>query len=134
MADRLLPEWPYRSKTRMKIPTTDRRVHERFDVLGSLWGVLELPETATVLNVSTTGMLIEAAVCPTLNSVHAVLMLVDGDAVRVDTVVRHCRPGAGGRTCIGLEFLTPPTPVLTSIEQIGADKQIEILDSEVTKS
>ena len=118
----------------MKTPTTDRRVHERFDVLGSLWGVLELPETATVLDVSTSGLLIEATLCPPLNSVHAVRMLVEGDEVRVDTIVRHCDPGSGGRIRIGLEFLTPPGPVLASIEQIGADKQIEILDSEVTKS
>jgi hypothetical protein len=118
----------------MKTPTTDRRVHERFDVLGALWGVLELPETATVLDVSTLGMLIEATLSPPLNSVHAVRMLVDGDQIRVDTIVRHSRPAAGGRMRIGLEFLTAPSPVLASIEQIGADKQIEILDAGATKS
>ena len=111
----------------MKTPSTDRRVHERFDVLGALWGVLELPETATVIDVSSTGMLIEAGLCPPLNSVHSVRILVD-------TVVRHCSPGAGGQMLIGLEFLTAPTMVLASIEQLRADKQIEVIDSEASRS
>ena len=118
----------------MKTPSTDRRTYERYDVVGSLWGVLELPEIATVLNVSSTGILIEAGVCPPLNSVHAVRMLVDGDAVRVDTVVRHCRPGLGTVMQLGLEFLTAPAMVLASIEQLSADKKIEVIDSEASRS
>jgi hypothetical protein len=118
----------------MKTPSTDRRLYERFDVLGPLWGMLELPETATVVNVSSAGLLVEAALSPVLNSVHAVWMLVDGEPVSVDTVVRHCRPGAAGKNLIGLEFLTVPTPVLSSIEHFGAHKQIEVLDLGASKS
>jgi len=118
----------------MKTPSTDRRTFERFDVLGSLWGQLELPEVATVLDVSSAGLLLEAALCPVLNSVHAVRMLVDGDAVSVNAVVRHCRPAAEGRYRIGLEFLTVPTTVLASIEQLGVDAQIEVIDSEASRS
>ena len=117
----------------MKTPSTDRRVHERFDVLGALWGVLELPETATVIDVSSTGMLIEAAICPPLNSVHSVRILVDGDPVLVDTVVRRCQPSAEGQMLIGLEFLTAPTMVLASIEQLSADKQREVIDAEASR-
>jgi hypothetical protein len=118
----------------MKTPSTDRRANERFDVLGALWGVLEFPEIAKVINVSSVGLLVEAALNPVLNSVHAVRMLVDGDAVSVDTVVRHCRPGPAGKNLIGLEFLKVPTTVLSSIEQIGADKQIEVIDSGASRS
>ncbi len=118
----------------MKTLSTDRRAFERFDILGSLWGQLELPEVATVLDVSSTGLLVEAPLCPVLNSVHAVRMLVDGDTVSVDTVVRHCQPAAGGRYRIGLEFLTVPTTVLASIEQLGMDAQIEVIDSEASRS
>jgi hypothetical protein len=118
----------------MKTPSTDRRVYERFDVVGALWGVLELPETAAVLNVSSTGMLIEAAICPPLNSVQTLRVLVDGDPVLVDTVVRHCRPGLGTVMQLGLEFLTAPAMVLASIEQLSADKQIEVIDSEASRS
>ncbi|MGE3957890.1 MAG: PilZ domain-containing protein [Vicinamibacterales bacterium] len=113
----------------MKTPSTDRRAHERYDVLGALWGVLELPESARVVNVSKLGLLIEADLSPVLNSVHAVRMVVDGDPVRVDAIVRHCRRGPFGRNLIGLEFLEVPTTVLSSLEQLGADKQIEVIDS-----
>jgi hypothetical protein len=118
----------------MKSPSTDRRAYERFDVLGSLWGQLELPEVATVVDVSSAGLLVEAMLCPVLNSVHAVRMLVDGESVSVDAVVRSCRPAADGRHRIGLEFLTVPTTVLLSIEQLGADAQVQVVDSEASRS
>ncbi|MEQ1726826.1 MAG: PilZ domain-containing protein [Vicinamibacterales bacterium] len=118
----------------MKTPSTDRRASERFDVVGPLWGQLELPEPATVVNVSSAGLLIETALRPVLDSVHAVRILVDGDAVSVDAVVRHSRPGLGGRHRIGLEFVTVPTTVLVSIEQLGAGASIEVLDSEASRS
>ena len=69
----------------MKTLSTDRRAFERFDILGSLWGQLELPEVATVLDVSSTGLLVEAPLCPVLNSVHAVSIPVDGDSIAVHT-------------------------------------------------
>jgi hypothetical protein len=118
----------------MKTPSTDRRVYERFDVVGALWGVLELPEIATVVKLSSTGMLVQTAICPPLNSVQTLRVLVDGDPVLVDTVVRHCRPGPGGTMRLGLEFLTAPTMVLASIEQLSADKQIEVIDAEASRS
>lgn len=125
----------YRQFTAMKTtPSSDRRASERFDVVGSLWGQLELPEVATVVNVSSAGLLVEAGSCPVLNSVHAVRMLVDGDAVSVDAVVRHCHLAAEGRYRIGLEFVTVPTTVLMSIEQLGADAQVEVIDLEASRS
>lgn len=134
VADRLHFHTDHRHLPGMKTPSTDRRTHERYDVLGALWGVLEMPETAHILNVSSTGLLIEAALNPVLNSVHAVRMMVEGDAIRVDTVVRHCRPGSNGRNLIGLEFLEVPTSLLTSIELVGGDKQIEVIDSGTSRS
>jgi hypothetical protein len=118
----------------MKTPSTDRRAFERFDVLGSLWGQLELPDVATVMDVSSAGLLVEAMLCPVLNSVHAVRMLVDGEAVSVDAVVRHCEPVSEGRHRIGLEFLTVPSTVLASIEQLGVDAHVNVIDSEASRS
>ena len=118
----------------MNTPSTDRRAHERFDVLGSLWGQLELPEVATVLNVSGAGLLVESELCAVLNSVHAVRMLVDGETVSLDAVVRHCEAADGGRHRIGLEFLAVPTAVLATIEQLGAGAQVEVIDSEASRS
>lgn len=118
----------------MKTPSTDRRTYERYDVLGALWGVLEMPEVAHVLNVSTTGLLIETTLNPVLHSVHAVRMTLDGEPVQIEAVVRHCRPGPSGTQLIGLEFCEVPTSLLGSIAQLGTDKQIEVIDSGATRS
>ena len=118
----------------MRTPSTNRRAFERFDVLGPLWGQLTLPELATVVNVSSTGLLVEAPLCPVLNSVHAVRLRVGVDAVSVDAIVRHCRPWRDGQYRIGLEFLTMPTTILVSIEQLGDGAQVEVVDSEASRS
>ena len=55
----------------------------------------------------------------------------DAGLLKVDSLVR---PAAGGRYLIGLEFLTVPTTVLASIEQLGMDAQIEVIDSEASRS
>ena len=91
----------------MKTPTTDRRSHERFDVLGSLWGVLELPETASIVNASGSGLLIETSMCPVLESVHSTDIQIGGEAITVESVVRHLQPGDRGKFLIGLEFIQP---------------------------
>ncbi len=44
--------------------TSDRRAHDRYDVIGALWGVLELPEPATIVDVSPDGILLEAGISP----------------------------------------------------------------------
>lgn len=105
----------------MKTPSTDRRAYERYDVLGSLWGVLELPEAATILNVSRTGLLVETTVNAAPNAVHRVDMLVDGEPVRIHAIVRHCYAVERGIHRIGLEFLEVPTTVVMSVEQLGAN-------------
>ncbi|MFN7982055.1 MAG: PilZ domain-containing protein [Vicinamibacterales bacterium] len=106
----------------MKTPTTDRRLHERFDVLGSLWGVLELPETASIVNASSSGLLIEANVCPVLDSVHSTDIQIGGAGVRVDSVVRHLQPSEDGKFRIGLEFVEPPTTIDNAIEHLTPRK------------
>ncbi|MGC4081810.1 MAG: PilZ domain-containing protein [Vicinamibacterales bacterium] len=118
----------------MKLPMLDRRAHQRYDVLGALWGVLELPEPATVVNVSTEGMLIDAPICPVPNSVHAIRVLVDGEPITVDAIVRHCRPLEDGRHLIGLAFLSAPASVISSIEQLGAGRSVQVIDLEASRS
>jgi hypothetical protein len=113
----------------------DRRAHTRFDVLGDLWGVLELPEPARILNVSGTGMLIEAASAAVLGSVQTIAVLVEGEMVRFDTRVRHVKPMAQpGRFLLGLGFEAVPTSVLVSIEQLGAAHHAEVFPSSLPKS
>jgi hypothetical protein len=108
----------------------DRRAHERFDVVGALWGVLELPQTARIHNVSSTGMLIDASAPAVLDSMQTIRVLVDGEMVSVDTRVRHVQPEPDGRRyLIGLEFQAVPTTVIASIEQLAASEEIEVFHS-----
>jgi hypothetical protein len=113
----------------------DRRAHTRFDVLGALWGVLELPEPARILNVSGTGMLIEASSAAVLDSIQSIGVLVEGEMVRFDTRVRHVRAAEQpGRFLIGLAFEAVPTSVLVSIEQLGASHYLQVFQSANPKS
>jgi hypothetical protein len=107
----------------------DRRSHVRFDVVGALWGLLELTESARIRNVSSTGALIDSPLPAALESTQTVRVLVDGEPVSLDARVRHVRrievdsresgDGGGPRYLIGMEFLSPPESVLQSIEQLG---------------
>lgn len=113
----------------MKTPTTDRRAYERFDVLGSLWGVLELPETASIVNASGSGLLIEATVCPVLESVHSTDIQIGGEALRVESVVRHLTPGDAGKFLIGLEFIQPPATFDNAIEHLAPKGDTKVPES-----
>ena len=105
-------------------PFTDRRSHERFDVVGAMWGILELSEPACIRNVSTSGALIDSPLPAILDSTQSVRVIVEGQAVTLDATVRHVRRFAdetsAERYLVGLEFLSPPTSVVHSIEQLGA--------------
>ena len=86
--------------------TNDRRDSPRFELVGSVWADIELPETAPVLNASDTGLLIESTVCPALNSRYAVTLRADDASRTVTTIVRHVRPTDwGGTFLVGLELV-----------------------------
>ena len=110
-------------------PLGDRRSRVRYDVVGTLWGLLELSEAAHIRNVSRTGALIESPFPAALASTHTIKLIVDGDSVDVDARVRHVRlvepagtkaseASEGSRYLIGLEFLSPPESVLRSIDHL----------------
>ena len=103
---------------------SDRRGKPRFDVIGSLWGVLELDEEACLRNVSTTGVLLDSPVAMALDSAQTIRLEVDGHDVSVEARVRHVRQQSNGsierRYVIGLEFIEPPLSVLQTIEQLSA--------------
>ena len=105
---------------------TDRRSQPRYDVVGSLWGVLELSEEARVLNISTSGALVDSPFPCAVDSTQAVRLGIEGHDVTVDARVRHVRPeprssGLEPRYFLGLEFMSPPLSVLQSIEQMSAN-------------
>lgn len=118
----------------MEPSSSDRRAYERFDVVGTLWGVLELPEPARIVNVSRSGALIDAPVEPILNSVRSLRLRVPDGDVSVEAAVRHVRPAEPGRFLVGVEFVAAPASVLTSIEQIGAGHELDLFDSGAASS
>jgi hypothetical protein len=108
---------------------SDRRAQPRYDVIGTLWGVLELREAARLRNVSATGVLLDSPVPMALDSEQTIRLAVDGQAVAVDARVRHVHPQTDDslerRYVIGLEFIDPPLSVLQSIEQLNASVSLD---------
>lgn len=95
-------------------PLGDRREHVRLDVVGTLWGDLEIDAVARLVNISDTGVLIAAAGAPPVNSVQPLWLRIDEREVRVDARVRHARRVLtdDGREehLIGLEFVSDASP------------------------
>ena len=63
---------------------TDRRSRPRYDIVGALWGVLELHEDACIRNVSATGALLDSPFPVALDSAQTVRLSVDGQWVAVE--------------------------------------------------
>ena len=96
--------------------------------VGRLWGTLELSERARLLNISTTGALIESPLPFALQSTEILRLLVEGEEVAVAANVRHLRQvpreGAAPQYLIGLEFVSPPSLLVESIAaSFGEDEE-----------
>ena len=108
---------------------SDRRSQPRFDVIGTLWGVLELREEARLRNVSSTGILLDSPFPMALDSAQTIRLAVDGQGVSVEARVRHVHPQSDERRepryVIGLEFIDPPLSVLQSIELLSLGVSLE---------
>jgi hypothetical protein len=104
-------------------PIGDRRIAVRLEVVGALWGVLEVLETARVLNISRGGALIAAASPLPIDSTRSVRLTVGGEQTVVDARVRHSRPAGGSTTApsflIGLEFVSS-SPLLDCLDDLEA--------------
>jgi hypothetical protein len=108
---------------------SDRRAESRYDVIGALWGVLELHEEGRLRNVSATGVLLDSPVPMALDSAQTIRLEVDGHDITVEARVKHVRQqnydSRGPRYAVGLEFIEPPTPVLQSIEQLSSVDSVD---------
>jgi hypothetical protein len=107
------------TRRRSMKPLGDRRARVRFEVVGVLWGALDLTEVARVVNISTTGALIESPLAVAIDSTQPLHFLLDGNEIVVETRVRHLRrlPTAADapRYMIGVEFVSPSLSVLQSL-------------------
>jgi hypothetical protein len=105
-------------------PLGDRRARVRLEVVGVLWGTLEVTPTARVVNISRTGALIESPLGVPLESVQSIRFTVGGEAVTVDARVRHLRrisTAEAPEYLVGIEFLSAPDALLNSIERLTSD-------------
>ena len=89
-----------------------------------MWGTLELPESSRIVDISRSGVLLESSLALPPDSVQPLRLRIGGEEVRVDGRVRHLRRTADETQAtylIGLEFLSPPAPVVASIDQLLVD-------------
>src|SRR5215216_3038471 len=65
------------------VPTGDRRSHPRLEVVGLLWGALDILEPARVVDISRGGVLIESPVAVPPGSEQLIHLSLDGQQIRV---------------------------------------------------
>jgi hypothetical protein len=87
----------------------DRRGKPRFDVVGELWGTLEMVVGLAVRNASPAGALLESHVPLAPDSVHLLRLSGDERDTGTRVQVRHVNPAAAGASTylIGVGFLSP---------------------------
>jgi hypothetical protein len=93
-------------------PLGDRRRRIRLEVVGSLWGTLEIELEAQLVNISRTGALILSPVPAVVDSTQSVRLMVEGHEAKLAARVRHLQQVTDSegepRYRIGLEFLEAP--------------------------
>ena len=97
----------------------DRRSRIRLEVVGSLWGALDIERQAQLVNISRTGALIMSPVPAAVDSMQSVTLTVEGHEVTVDARVRHLQRLAEGPEVIyriGLQFLEAPAILVHALE------------------
>ena len=101
-------------------PLGDRRRRIRLEVVGSLWGTLEVDRPATLMNISRTGALILSSVAAAVDSTQSVKLTIEGHEVKLAAKVRHLHrvtPSSGEpQYQIGLEFLEAPAVLVHALE------------------
>lgn len=96
-------------------PLGDRRARVRFEVVGALFGSLDVMEPACIVNISPLGALIASSTPLPLGSSPSLSFEIDGTRIAVPVLVRHVRrlPESGGAEFhIGVEFVSFPESLL----------------------
>jgi hypothetical protein len=99
----------------------DRREHIRLEVVGSLWGTLDVNKRARVVNVSGTGALIASPIPAAVDSTQTVKLTLEGREFTLEARVRHMKEVAnpsddGTQYQIGLEFLGTSPALALALE------------------
>jgi hypothetical protein len=97
------------------------------EVVGALWATLELTQTALVVNVSATGLLLESPTAVAQESVQPLSLLVDGNELTVAANVRRVERVAvengPPRYYLGLDFISPPVRLVQAIEELATHSE-----------
>ena len=102
-------------------PLGDRRRRIRLEVVGSLWGTLEIEREARLMNISRTGVLITSPVPAAVDSTQSLKLTIEGHEVKLDARVRHLQrvdddSEGVAQYRIGLEFLEAPAVLVHALE------------------
>jgi hypothetical protein len=102
-------------------PLGDRRRRIRLEVVGSLWGAIEIERQAELVNISRAGALIMSPVPAAVDSMQSLKLTIEGHEVKVAARVRHMQrlidQGEGEpQYSIGLEFLEAPAVLAHALE------------------
>ena len=88
----------------------DRRSAVRLEVVGALWGTLEVHKQARVRDLNHDGALLEYPIPVVPDTVHAVTFAHNGHRISMDVRVRHVRAARSPEGTIvylaGVEFLS----------------------------
>jgi len=89
----------------------DRRSAVRLEVVGALWGTLEVRRQARILDLNHDGALLEYPVPVVRDTVHTVALEHNGHRFNLDVRVRHVRAAQSHGAVVyvaGVEFLAVP--------------------------
>jgi hypothetical protein len=101
----------------------DRRSELRFEIIGQLWGSLEVLERLPLRNLGRGGALVESPLPLSAETVHDVRLMLGGEPNDLQVKVRHVTPlreAAGDRYLVGLEFVEASIGTLEQIDRIVA--------------
>jgi hypothetical protein len=107
----------------------DRRGRPRFDIVGDLWGSLEVFLRLPLRNVGPGGALLQSHSSLPPESVHRLTLSLEGRDFTADAKVRHVRGviGADGERSflIGVEFMSANPMLMSQLAQLAnpADNQ-----------
>lgn len=98
----------------------DRRTGTRMEVVGVLWGTLDVITPVKVVNLSATGVLIETEAPAPVGSPQFIQFVFDRQIVGVETRVCHLQDvlqaTAAPTYLIGLEFVSPSAEALRGFD------------------
>jgi hypothetical protein len=92
----------------MKRRIGDRRVTPRFEIVGDLWGSVDVSASLTVVNLGRGGALLESPVPFAPESVHSVVAVTHEESHEVTLRVRHSTAGhqhGQRKYLVGVEFV-----------------------------